>query len=200
MVLRCSSVDFQRTGKVVRRNHKTVKYTDREGERENHHSPSRHRHRGRPCPLAASAGRRLRDQDAGSPSDGPAGGSDGGSGPAPDLTRPCPRTLRGEPRCTEGKARDDRRARPRALIIGRRGGVPPRRGGERGAMADPHRGPSPRDRRRAEDQHRSRDRLEYYSWPFFLLYSPKSLERVMNSIRNGLGMRETEIAREPSRP
>jgi hypothetical protein len=24
------------------------------------------------------------------------------------------------------------------------------------------------------------------------------LERVMNSIRNGLGMRETEIAREPS--
>src|SRR5215211_6407386 len=28
----------------------------------------------------------------------------------------------------------------------------------------------------------------------------KYLERVMNSIRNGLGMRETEIAREPSRP
>jgi len=27
-----------------------------------------------------------------------------------------------------------------------------------------------------------------------------ALERVMNSIRNGLGMRETEIAREPSRP
>jgi PAS domain-containing protein len=26
----------------------------------------------------------------------------------------------------------------------------------------------------------------------------KMLERVMNSIRNGLGMRETEIAREPS--
>jgi hypothetical protein len=26
------------------------------------------------------------------------------------------------------------------------------------------------------------------------------LERVMNSIRNGLGMRETEIAKEPSRP
>jgi hypothetical protein len=26
------------------------------------------------------------------------------------------------------------------------------------------------------------------------------LERVMNSIRNALGMRETEIAREPSRP
>jgi hypothetical protein len=26
------------------------------------------------------------------------------------------------------------------------------------------------------------------------------LERVMNSIRNGLRMRETEIAREPSRP
>jgi hypothetical protein len=25
-----------------------------------------------------------------------------------------------------------------------------------------------------------------------------ALERVMNSIRNGLGMRETEIAREPS--
>jgi hypothetical protein len=25
-----------------------------------------------------------------------------------------------------------------------------------------------------------------------------TLERVMNSIRNGLGMRETEIAREPS--
>jgi hypothetical protein len=28
-------------------------------------------------------------------------------------------------------------------------------------------------------------------------YSPSCLERVMNSIRNGLGMRETEIAREP---
>ena len=28
----------------------------------------------------------------------------------------------------------------------------------------------------------------------------KALERVMNSIRNGLGMRETEIAREPRRP
>ena len=28
----------------------------------------------------------------------------------------------------------------------------------------------------------------------------EALERVMNSIRNGLGMRETEIAREPSRP
>jgi ribonuclease D len=27
---------------------------------------------------------------------------------------------------------------------------------------------------------------------------PRSLERVMNSIRNGLGMGETEIAREPS--
>ena len=27
-----------------------------------------------------------------------------------------------------------------------------------------------------------------------------TLERVMNSIRNGLGMRKTEIAREPSRP
>jgi hypothetical protein len=27
-----------------------------------------------------------------------------------------------------------------------------------------------------------------------------ALERVMNSIRNGLGMQETEIAREPSRP
>jgi hypothetical protein len=27
-----------------------------------------------------------------------------------------------------------------------------------------------------------------------------TLERVMNSIRNGLGMRETEIAKEPSRP
>jgi hypothetical protein len=26
------------------------------------------------------------------------------------------------------------------------------------------------------------------------------LEAVMNSIRNGLGMRETEIAKEPSRP
>jgi hypothetical protein len=26
------------------------------------------------------------------------------------------------------------------------------------------------------------------------------LERVMNSIRNGLGMRKTEIAREPRRP
>ena len=26
------------------------------------------------------------------------------------------------------------------------------------------------------------------------------LERVMNSIRNGIGMRETEIAKEPSRP
>jgi hypothetical protein len=30
--------------------------------------------------------------------------------------------------------------------------------------------------------------------------SLKTLERVMNSIRNGLGIRETEIAREPSRP
>ena len=28
----------------------------------------------------------------------------------------------------------------------------------------------------------------------------EALERVMNSIRNGLGMRETEIAKEPSRP
>jgi len=28
----------------------------------------------------------------------------------------------------------------------------------------------------------------------------EALERVMNSIRDGLGMRETEIAREPSRP
>ena len=28
----------------------------------------------------------------------------------------------------------------------------------------------------------------------------QAVERVMNSIRNGLGMRETEIAREPSRP
>ena len=28
----------------------------------------------------------------------------------------------------------------------------------------------------------------------------KALERVMDSIRNGLGMRETEIAKEPSRP
>ena len=27
-----------------------------------------------------------------------------------------------------------------------------------------------------------------------------SLERVMNSIRNALGMRETEMAREPRRP
>jgi hypothetical protein len=27
-----------------------------------------------------------------------------------------------------------------------------------------------------------------------------ALEAVMNSIRNGLGMRETEIAKEPSRP
>ena len=27
-----------------------------------------------------------------------------------------------------------------------------------------------------------------------------SLEAVMNSIRNGLGMRKTEIVREPSRP
>src|SRR5215217_2215578 len=31
-------------------------------------------------------------------------------------------------------------------------------------------------------------------------YSPKYLEAVMNSIRNVLGMRETEIAREPRRP
>src|SRR5215204_7744078 len=29
---------------------------------------------------------------------------------------------------------------------------------------------------------------------------PQALEAVMNSIRNGIGMRETEIAREPSRP
>ena len=29
---------------------------------------------------------------------------------------------------------------------------------------------------------------------------PAPLERVMNSIRNALGMRETEIAREPRRP
>ena len=29
--------------------------------------------------------------------------------------------------------------------------------------------------------------------------SPMSLEAVMNSVRNGLGMRETEITREPSR-
>ena len=28
----------------------------------------------------------------------------------------------------------------------------------------------------------------------------RALERVMNSIRNGLGIGETEIAREPSRP
>jgi hypothetical protein len=28
----------------------------------------------------------------------------------------------------------------------------------------------------------------------------RALERVMNSIRNALGMRETEIAREPRRP
>jgi hypothetical protein len=28
----------------------------------------------------------------------------------------------------------------------------------------------------------------------------QGLEAVMNSIRNGLGMRETEIAKEPSRP
>jgi hypothetical protein len=28
----------------------------------------------------------------------------------------------------------------------------------------------------------------------------RALERVMNSIRNGLGMRETEIAKKPSRP
>jgi hypothetical protein len=31
------------------------------------------------------------------------------------------------------------------------------------------------------------------------LVAKKSLEAVMNSIRNGLGMRETEIAKEPSR-
>src|SRR5215217_5862400 len=40
------------------------------------------------------------------------------------------------------------------------------------------------------------------SIPNFQTVSPrlsdKSLERVMNSIRNGSGMRETEIAREPS--
>jgi hypothetical protein len=32
------------------------------------------------------------------------------------------------------------------------------------------------------------------------LLNGRTLERVMNSIRNGLGMRETEIAKEPSRP
>jgi hypothetical protein len=31
-------------------------------------------------------------------------------------------------------------------------------------------------------------------------HSPAPLEAVMNSIRNGLGMREMSIAREPSRP
>jgi hypothetical protein len=31
-------------------------------------------------------------------------------------------------------------------------------------------------------------------------WSQSTLERVMNSIRNGIGMRETEIAKEPSRP
>jgi hypothetical protein len=38
--------------------------------------------------------------------------------------------------------------------------------------------------------------------PAFLLPPPRpeALERVMNSIRNALGMRETEIAREPRRP
>jgi hypothetical protein len=33
-----------------------------------------------------------------------------------------------------------------------------------------------------------------------LLLAAVTLERVMNWIRNGLGMRETEIAKEPSRP
>jgi hypothetical protein len=31
-------------------------------------------------------------------------------------------------------------------------------------------------------------------------FSATLLERVMNSLRNGLGIRETEIARKPSRP
>ena len=34
----------------------------------------------------------------------------------------------------------------------------------------------------------------------FLLILALGLEAVMNSIRNGLEMRETEIAKEPSRP
>jgi hypothetical protein len=33
-----------------------------------------------------------------------------------------------------------------------------------------------------------------------IAYPPKCLEAVMNSIRNGLGMRKTEIVKEPTRP
>jgi phage/plasmid-associated DNA primase len=36
--------------------------------------------------------------------------------------------------------------------------------------------------------------------PMLLNVENGTLERVMNSIRNGIGMRETEIAKEPSRP
>jgi hypothetical protein len=36
--------------------------------------------------------------------------------------------------------------------------------------------------------------------PLWGYVAERVLERVMNSIRNGLGIRETEIAREPSRP
>jgi hypothetical protein len=47
----------------------------------------------------------------------------------------------------------------------------------------------------------SKERL-VVCWLTCCPHSPRGgpLERVMNSIRNGLGMRETEIAREPSRP
>jgi len=36
------------------------------------------------------------------------------------------------------------------------------------------------------------------SWYTLTLEETSTLERVMNSIRNALGMRETEMAREPS--
>jgi glyoxylase-like metal-dependent hydrolase (beta-lactamase superfamily II) len=43
--------------------------------------------------------------------------------------------------------------------------------------------------------------LTHRPWLYMTERSPLSyLEAVMNSIRNGLGMRETEIAKEPSRP
>jgi hypothetical protein len=43
-------------------------------------------------------------------------------------------------------------------------------------------------------------RLAYGAMKVLRTGGPVGLERVMNSIRNGLGMRETEIAKEPSRP
>jgi hypothetical protein len=43
------------------------------------------------------------------------------------------------------------------------------------------------------------DALAQRSWELAIQHDPNALEAVMNSIRNSLGMRETEIAREPSR-